>query len=96
MFIVFGAQYSILSNILSFFVFLMLVIVLQLINKKNCHKKKKKKKKKDIVDKKDNTGTKLPTRDVSVLSRLPIIRPESAKVIGSNEALSSGVKDPFQ
>ena len=95
MFIVFGAQYSILSNILSFFVFLMLVIVLQLINKKNCHKKKKKKKK-DIVDKKDNTGTKLPTRDVSVLSRLPIIRPESAKVIGSNEALSSGVKDPFQ
>ena len=39
-----------------------------------------------------NTGAKLPTRDVSV----SFARPESAKVIGSNEALSSGVKDPFQ
>ena len=46
----------------------------------------------DIVDKKVNTGTKLPTRDVSVLSRLPIIRPESAKVIGIIDlSLSSGV-----
>ena len=38
MFIVFGAEYSIVSNILIFFVFLMLVIVLQLINLKKKEK----------------------------------------------------------
>ena len=42
----------------------------------------------DVVDKKVNSETKIYTREVCVPHGHPIIRPESAKIIGSNEAFS--------
>ena len=39
----------------------------------------------DVVDKKVNSETKLSTREVCVPHGHPIIRPEGAKIIGSNE-----------
>ena len=55
----------------------------------------------DVVDTKVNSEAKFPTGEVRVASiRLPImiIRPESMKIISSDEALSSlsGVEDSLQ
>ena len=49
----------------------------------------------DVVDKKVNSETKLSTREVCVSHGRPIIRPEGAKRIGSNEAFPFGVKNSF-
>ena len=46
----------------------------------------------DVVD----SETKLSTREVCVPQGRPIIRPEGAKRIGSNEAFPFGVKNFFQ
>ena len=50
----------------------------------------------DVVDKKVNSETKLSTREVCVPHGYPIICPECAKIIGSNEAFSFCVKNSFQ
>ena len=50
----------------------------------------------DVVDKKVNSETKLSTREVCVPHGHPIIRPEGAKRIGSNEAFPFRVKNSFQ
>ena len=50
----------------------------------------------DVVDKKVNSETKLSTREVCVPHGHPIIRPEGAKIIGSNEAFPFRVKNSFQ
>ena len=50
----------------------------------------------DVVDKKDNSETKLSTREVCVPHGRPIIRPEGTKRIGGNEAFPFGVKNSFQ
>ena len=51
----------------------------------------------DVVDERVNSEVKLATGEESVLpSRLPIIRPESVKIIGSSEALSSCVEGSLQ
>ena len=49
----------------------------------------------DVVDKKVNSETKLSTREVCVPHGHPIIRPEGAKIIGSNEAFPFRVKKLF-
>ena len=50
----------------------------------------------DVVDKKVNSKTKCSTREVCVPHGRPIIRPEGAKRIGSNEAFPFGAKNSFQ
>ena len=50
----------------------------------------------DVVDKKVNSETKLSTGEVRVPRWRSIIRPEGAKIIGSNEALSFSIKNSFQ
>ena len=50
----------------------------------------------DVVDKKVNSKTKLSTGEVRVPRWCPIIRPEGAKIIGSNEALFFSIKNSFQ
>ena len=50
----------------------------------------------DIVDKKVNSETKLSAREVCVLHGDPNIRPEGAKIIGSNEAFPFRMKNSFQ
>ena len=50
----------------------------------------------DVVDKKVKSETKLATREVCVPHGHPIIRPEGAKIIGSNEAFPFRVKNSFQ
>ena len=46
----------------------------------------------DVVDKRVNSATRLSTGEVRVPRWRPIIRPEGAKIIGSNEALSFSIK----
>ena len=50
----------------------------------------------DVVEKKVNSETKISTREVCVPDGRPIIRPEGAKRIGSNEAFPFDVKNSFQ
>ena len=50
----------------------------------------------DVVEKKVNSETKISTREVCVPHGRPIIPPEGAKRIGSNEAFPFGVKNSFQ
>ena len=47
----------------------------------------------DVVHKKVNSESKFPTGEVNVL---PIIRPESMKIIGGEEVISSGVEESLQ
>ena len=47
----------------------------------------------DVVHKKVNSESKFPTGEVSAL---PIIRPESMKIIDGEEVISSGVEDSLQ
>ena len=54
-----------------------------------------KKKNVDVVDMKFNSETKLSTKEVFVPHGHPIIRPEGAKIIGSNEAFPFRVKNSF-
>ena len=50
----------------------------------------------DVVDKKVNSKTKLSTGEVRVPRWRPIIRPEGAKIVGSNEAFFFHSKNSFQ
>ena len=50
----------------------------------------------DVVDKNVNSETKLSTREVCVPHGHPIIRPEGAKRISTNEAFPFRVKNSFQ
>ena len=50
----------------------------------------------DVIDKKVNSETKLSTREVCVPYGHPIIRPEGAKIIASNEVFTFRVKNFFQ
>ena len=47
----------------------------------------------DVVHKKVNSESKFSTGEVSVL---PIIRPDSMKIIGGEEVISSGVEESLQ
>ena len=47
----------------------------------------------DVVHKKVNSESKFPTGEVNVL---PIIRPESMKIIGGEEVISSGAEESLQ
>ena len=50
----------------------------------------------DVIDKKVNSETKLSTGEVRVPRWRLIIRPEGAKIIGSNEAFSFSIKNSLQ
>ena len=50
----------------------------------------------DVVDKKVNSETKLSTGEISAPRWRPIIRPEVAKIVGSNEAFSFRSENSFQ
>ena len=50
----------------------------------------------DVIDKKVSSETKLSTGEVRVPRWRLIVRPEGAKIIGSNEAFSFGIKNSQQ
>ena len=50
----------------------------------------------DVVDTKVNSETKLSTREVCEPHGHPIIRPEGAEIISSNEAFPFHMKNSFQ